>query len=297
LFLLEPARTAWDVHFRIAGIPVRVHPMFWLVSLFLGAGPKIPPKETFIWVFVAFVSILIHELGHAVLIRRFGWSPRVTLYGLGGLASYETRQGYRGSYSSSYSSYDEPEPSAMRQILISLAGPGAGFLFAALTVGAIYLFGGSVHFFFGGVRGVDWLVTGFSNPMLVTLWYFLIYINLFWGLINLLPIYPLDGGRVSRELFLMQGSPSIQIERSLMLSLIVAAAFALYAAVALGSFLTTLMFGYFAVMNYQAIQALRGRGGWQTGNGGGNYGGDDYGGGYRGNYDDDDDYSGRGGGR
>src|SRR5687768_2889887 len=130
MFLVEPPPTQADLHFRLFGIPVRVHPFFWLVTLLLsmsGQGTKLDPVDALIWVAVVFISILIHELGHAFLQRRYGGHPRITLYSLGGLASC-----------------DDCDRSPSRQILISLAGPVAGFLFAAVLLLATYFSGHAV---------------------------------------------------------------------------------------------------------------------------------------------------------
>ena len=95
--LVEPQRTAYDLNFHFAGIPVRVHPLFWLAGLVLGSsafqGPD-PGMTLLIWMAVFFVSILIHELGHSVVIRYFGQVPRIVLYMMGGLAI--TDAGYGG---------------------------------------------------------------------------------------------------------------------------------------------------------------------------------------------------------
>ena len=116
MLLGEPPPTQADLHFRVFGIPVRVHPLFWIVTLFLGlAAARRPIRcETLIWVAVVFVSILVHELGHALMQRYFGGHPWITLYGFGGLASC-----------------NDCDRSPRSQILISLAGPVAGFLLAA----------------------------------------------------------------------------------------------------------------------------------------------------------------------
>ena len=79
MFLIEPQPTAYDLQFRVAGIPVRVHPLFWLMTLILGAQGK-PGPELLIWVAVVFVSVLAHELGHACLHRYFGQPARIVLY-------------------------------------------------------------------------------------------------------------------------------------------------------------------------------------------------------------------------
>ena len=120
MLLGEPARTAGDLNFSLFGIPVRVHPFFWLITLFLGPIRSQRPDILYAvlaWILAVFISILIHELGHALVQRAYGYRPWITLYGLGGLASYDPAAVYqpRGS-------------PTVRQILISAAGPGAGFL-------------------------------------------------------------------------------------------------------------------------------------------------------------------------
>ncbi|HEX5472325.1 MAG TPA: hypothetical protein VFW73_10580, partial [Lacipirellulaceae bacterium] len=69
----EPPPTQVDLHFRLLGFPVRVHPFFWITTLLLGmGGGPADPVQTLVWVAVVFVSILFHELGHATLQRTFG---------------------------------------------------------------------------------------------------------------------------------------------------------------------------------------------------------------------------------
>ncbi|MEM1305575.1 MAG: M50 family metallopeptidase, partial [Planctomycetota bacterium] len=113
----DPTPTSYDVNFRVLGFPVRVHPLFWVVALLLSQGATGGlPVLVLIWVVVMFVSILVHELGHAVLQQWFGGRPRIVLYGMGGLA---ISQG--------------PPVSAWRQVAIALAGPLAGFLLAGVV--------------------------------------------------------------------------------------------------------------------------------------------------------------------
>ena len=84
----EPPPTQYDLRFTVAGIPVRVHPLFWLIALLLGAAgdPLLLPA----WVLVIFVSILIHELGHALAFRRVGQDSRIVLHMAGGLTIPES---------------------------------------------------------------------------------------------------------------------------------------------------------------------------------------------------------------
>lgn len=240
MFAVEPPPSPADLHFRIFGFPVRVSPWFWGVLLLMklsGAG-KVDPKEVLVWVAVVFVSILIHELGHAVLQRRYGGRPRIVLYGFGGLAIS-----------------DDSDRSPQSQILISLAGPCAGFLFAALVLVVIQLSGHDVRFNFqhGLLAALIPRWDLFDAPLANLLIFYLLYVNIFWGLVNLLPIYPLDGGRVSRELF-TTNQPRQGIIQSLWLSAAVAAAFAVFGLVR-GSIFIAVMFGYLAYANYQNIQA------------------------------------------
>lgn len=167
--IAEPQVTPYDLSFRLLGFPVRVHPLFWVVAAMLGsrllADPEYGVIYLFCWIAVVFFSILVHELGHALAYRYYGGDGRIWLYWFGGLAISD---GYR----------TRPVP----QIVISLAGPAAGFLLLAL----VYL--------------TD-QASGWAGTTLLTreVYRQLVWINLLWGLVNLLPIIPLDGGQVSRE--------------------------------------------------------------------------------------------------
>jgi stage IV sporulation protein FB len=241
----DPTPSPADLHFRLLGVPVRVHPWFWVIALMLGlpsrSDEKAAPVEVLIWVVVVFISILVHEMGHAMLQRRFGGHPRITLYSFGGFAAC-----------------DDCDRSPRSQILISLAGPAAGFAFAALIVAAIRLAGHEVAFgrfsgFFGKV--IPWW-SPFPSEKLNIVIFDLLQVNIFWGLINLLPIYPLDGGRVTRELFTLKGSPRAGIVNSLWLSVVTGGLMALYS-LSLGVFFNALLFGFLAYGSYQSLRAYQ----------------------------------------
>ena len=213
--LTEPNPTAYDLHFKVLGIPVRVHPLFWLISFLMGFHPD-DPKQAFLWMAVVFLSILLHEMGHALLIRYFGWSPSVVLYSFGGLAVYNS------PYSPTFQPYtgQRPRQTPWSQILISFAGPLAGFIVAGLVLAVLLLTGTSSIIVLGDavIRLPGEPLPNFYMNLFV---YYLLYVNIFWGLVNLLPIYPLDGGQISRELFLMADGES-GLRHSLMLSLVCA---------------------------------------------------------------------------
>lgn len=238
----EPGPTQADLHFRLFGIPVRIHPFFWVVAVLLGAtGGDTDPVHLSIWVVAVFVSILIHEFGHALTARYFGAEPWVTLYSFGGLASYRPMR------------HD-----SRTKILITAAGPAAGFLFLALVLAVVYGAGYDVFF----VSLMPWiLVEPLANPNLNELVRVLVFINLFWGLVNLLPIYPLDGGQIARELF-VRFDLRDGIRNSLYLSMACAVGMAVFGGLRLGSVFIALMFGFLAFGNYQLLQQMQGRGGW-----------------------------------
>lgn len=265
MLLAEPPRTQYDLHFQVAGVPVRVHPLFWLMGVILGAGGggDNVGARVLIWVAVIFISILIHELGHAFTMRRFGESPRVVLYMMGGLAVSDG--------GSIFASQKSGQRSTMEQILISAAGPGAGFVFAILVAAVIYGLQGRIIFYqtdFGLPGFFAFFPEGNVNEFLWNALNSLLYVNIFWGLMNLLPVYPLDGGQIAQQLFVAHDSWNGTL-RSLWLSVIVGGAIAFIGfAVAKEPFIG-ILFGSLAISSYMMIQQIQGGGGFGGGYGGG----------------------------
>lgn len=237
MLLAEPPQSPYDLHFSLLGIPVRVHPLFWAVALLFGLSGNQKPVDMLLWVGTVFVSILVHEMGHALAARSYGWPPRITLHSFGGLASYHPT--FHNTRS---------------QILITAAGPGAGFLFAGLIIASIALAGHRV--IFGWQFGLLPLrYEGFESDQLNMLIADLLYVNIFWGLINLLPVYPLDGGQISRELLALV-SPADSVRQSLWLSVIAAAAVAVLAFTRLNDKYIAIFFAYLAYTSYSTLQAF-----------------------------------------
>jgi Zn-dependent protease len=112
---------------------------------------------------VVLVSVLLHELGHALVARKFGLSPSIKLYSMGGLTSWDS----------------DVTLTPLKHLLISLAGPAAGFLFGGIVF----------------VAGTAVLGSG-SSQLLSVAYSDLLWVNLGWGIFNLLPMLPLDGGQV-----------------------------------------------------------------------------------------------------
>lgn len=252
MILAEPPPSQGDLHFRLFDFPVRVHPFFWLVSLIMALrGESSPPAEVLSWVIAVFVSIVIHELGHAFLQRYYGGHPRIVLHGIGGLAIC-----------------DDCDRSSRSQILISLAGPVAGFLFAAALLLLLAISGHQPGIYLDGslpsdkalpeglrVFGVWLLWESFSSQHVNVFLRYLFFINIMWGAINLLPIYPLDGGQISREVCQLSDS-----RRGIILSLQISMVAAIGMAViglSWGDLFVVVLFGYLAYSSYTTLQAYR----------------------------------------
>lgn len=240
----EPPRTQYDLNFSLFGIPVRVDPWFWAITLMLGYRSG-DAGAVLTWVIAVFLSILVHEMGHASVMRAYGFQPWITLYGMGGLASYD--HGYSRSKGSD----------TVGQILISLAGPGAGFLLAAVLVAGLIAAGHG-----DGIvpTPVGPQVVGLANPRIAALINDILFISVLWGMVNLLPIYPLDGGQIAREVLLRISRDGIR--QSLLLSMFAAGAMAAVGLLVWQQMFVALMFGYFAYASYMTLQNYGNRSPW-----------------------------------
>ncbi len=234
----EPTRTQFDLNWTMFGIPVRVHPFFWLMTALLGwNGVEHGFQFLFLWIACVFVSILIHELGHVVVGQLFGARGHIVLHSFGGLAIGSSNLRNR-----------------WQRIAVYLAGPAAGFVLLGIVL-----------------WGMTFLDEETAPPLLRLAVHDLRWINLGWGLLNLLPIWPLDGGQVSRDL-LNWFSPEKGARTAYGVSFLVAGLLALNAAVLtwghrslplfdmipyldnLGDFYVVVLFGCLAFNSYQLLQ-------------------------------------------
>jgi stage IV sporulation protein FB len=214
----SPGPSEFDLRFRLFGFPITVSPMFWLSAALLGMQwfEMFGPSALATWIGVMFISILIHELGHALAARSLGYHPFISLYFLGGVASYEA--GF---------------VSPWRRVYVALMGPLAGF-------------------------GLYFLCAGLENARLVPLSVTIVQlklINWWWSLFNLLPVFPLDGGRILEGLTsAIVPRWSAQITHGL--GAIVAAMIAIYGFTQKEPYLAV-MFGLLCYTNIQMLQARR----------------------------------------
>lgn len=235
----EPNRSYYDLQFRWFGIPIRISPWFWFLAILLGACGN-DARGLVLWVAAVLVSILVHELGHALVLRYYGFHPRIVLYSFGGLTIHERT--LRLFW--------------YENIFISFAGPLAGFLFLSILLGFFYMqgytnIGNLIMCLFSSNYQLPYIV----SPYMTYFLFYLVQVNLFWGILNLMPIFPLDGGQITREL-LQWFSPYHGFRWTMRISIGVSLALALYFFSG-GAFFVTIMFGMIAVSNYQMLRMYR----------------------------------------
>lgn len=142
-------------------IPIRIHPIFWFLIGIIGWLNSGTMLGTMIWAIVILISVLVHEYGHALTALAFGQTARIELIGLGGVT------------------YRKGGPLKLwQEFIIVLNGPLAGLL---LCIAA---------YFIKQTLGKN------SSILLRDTITITVYANLFWTIINLLPIHPLDGGHL-----------------------------------------------------------------------------------------------------
>ena len=143
-----------------------------------------------------------------------------------------------------------------QNIWISVAGPAAETVTVLLLVLVVRSLGHGIP---TGVWFLDvvWPPTDNVNSEVGLFFYCFCYVSIFWGLINLMPVYPLDGGQIARDLLASFGG-SDAIQNSLMLSVATGAGLALYG-LAYGQTLLGLMFAMLAYSSYQML-TVRGGG-------------------------------------
>jgi Zn-dependent protease len=177
-------------HFKIAGIPVHVQPVFFVISGLFGLryideNVLLLP----IWMATTFVSILVHELGHGVALKVFGQPSAIVLHGFGGVTISQRRAAL----------------SRARGIAVSLAGSLTALALlwypARTALGSDWGVEQLIDYALSGAEDINWW-----RPL-----QFLAFQNLWWSVANLLPIRPLDGGNVTAELFGMPRARRISV--------------------------------------------------------------------------------------
>ncbi|MDO4559102.1 MAG: hypothetical protein Q4C47_09060 [Planctomycetia bacterium] len=247
MFSQIPPSGPGEVSFRIGPFPVRITPMFWITGLFLGIYSAPQSLAGMVAWMAAFLSgILLHELGHAVVMRWFGDRPMIVLLAFGGIT-------YAGDYPRWNTTWT-------RSIATHFAGPLAGFLFVALLCGLSVLSGESILVVGHPVPFVPVPFAGAligAPEILVSFLISLVMICIWWGILNLTPILPLDGGQISLEIF-RRFSPATGTMRAVQVSLIFAVFMVLWF-IQRGGVFGAVIFGMFAFQSFQLLAGMNRR--------------------------------------
>ena len=219
----EPQRGIRLFSFRGTTVDVEISFLI-LIGLFviLDLDRGEPLRVALLWVPILFLSILLHELGHAAAIGVLGFGQsEIRLAGLGGATMNRRSAG------------------PWQEIVISVAGPLVSF----------------------GISLVSWLILRSTSdsalgPLVAALLPQLAYANLAWGVFNLLPIYPLDGGHVVQQIARKLLAPMTAAKTSAISSLIFAAIL-IALAIPTRQFFLIILGALFVLQNYQRLTLLK----------------------------------------
>lgn len=198
-------------------IPILIHPFFWAFAALLGWIMGQSLTGMLVWIGIIFVSVLIHEFGHALTAVLFKQKARIQLVAMGGLTSF-----------------DGPKLKFWQQFIITLNGPLFGF-------------------------GLFLIATALLKLQFPPFWFQVVKMtqiaNLFWTIVNLLPVLPLDGGQLLRivleSIFGVKG-----YKASLLIGACIAACIALYFFTMRG-FLIGAFFFLFAFQSFELWRKSR----------------------------------------
>jgi stage IV sporulation protein FB len=199
----------------VRGIPIKIAPTFFLTAALIGFINSFSILGTAIWVGIIFISVLVHEFGHAVMSLLFGQHPRIELVAFGGLTIPEGKR-----------------LSRWKEFIVVLMGPLFGFLLFVIATLILQI--------------------PFENTFARAVLQTIRFVNLFWTAVNLFPILPLDGGQLVRivleGIFGSKGW-KISLYVSLAFSSVVSVAFFM-----IGYFLVGAVFLIFAFQGIETIR-------------------------------------------
>lgn len=207
--------------FSVGDIPVHLSPFFLLILAFWVMGGDI--AAGLIFGAVVTVSILVHELGHALVARHYRLQPSILLHGLGGLC------------------FHQPAKTRRHEAFIIAAGPGAGLLLGCLTLAFLLM-------------DIDLASTARGHKVQSMVITNLLYVNFFWSFVNLLPLYPLDGGQLFR-LFMYRVARPVTADRvTHQVGLALAVLWGVLGWTMMGSMFMVILGGWLGLDNLRALQ-------------------------------------------
>ncbi|HEX5945519.1 MAG TPA: site-2 protease family protein [Acidimicrobiales bacterium] len=216
-------------HFRIFGIPIRVEPLFVVVAALFSIRME-PLWMVLGFMVIVFVSVLVHELGHAVTYRFLGQRSAIVLHGFGGF-TVPAGGGRRIL-------------SKPKSVFVSISGALAQLLFLGLPTYLLYKSQWYTD------AGWDWAMSGADGFSWVPIVYYTQFVSIWWAVFNLLPIRPLDGGHVAETLFGFETACKLSIGAAIVAALITlrSGKFGLFGLI---------FFAMFAYMNWRDLKAER----------------------------------------
>ena len=230
------------IRFTLFGVQVSIHPTLWLTLASLGRAYMVSNlvelMSALLFIIAAFVVLLMHEMGHALVGRRLGGgAPSVYLAWLGGDCTNETARLTR-----------------VQGVVMTAAGPLTSLAVGLVTCLILCLYVGdfglasvlSVGFAFG-VMPAEVLMA--YPPLAMFFFFYLIEVSFWWTILNMLPIFPLDGGQI------MQGLMKSRVQMhaiSLTVAIVLSLAFAV-----LGLWLLSIFMILLAVLNHKFYQESR----------------------------------------
>lgn len=170
---------------RMFGVPVRFHFTFVLLVILLVVYGMEGPSgaESAIYVLALFLSVLLHELGHALVGRRYGIrTAEIVLFPIGGVARVERN------------------PKPREELWIALAGPLVNIVLAVVLIGIAVAVSGTIRWEKVFERKSGELLGQIAAG------------NLILALFNLLPAFPMDGGRILRAMLAIKRSETVATE-------------------------------------------------------------------------------------
>lgn len=176
-----------------------------------------------LWIPILFLSVLVHELAHAGMIALFGFgASQIVLTGMGGVTINRRRA------------------RPWQDLLISIAGPASSFALFFLCVWAI--------------NSIDVVR---SDRMLAALLPRMMWANRVWGIFNLIPVPPLDGGHAVRDFFRMFLKEASAFTIAIWIAIVGGGAIAVYLGFVLRQYFIALYIAWFVYMAFQQWQYFK----------------------------------------
>ena len=208
------------VRFKLFGIPITILPWFWLTLALIGYSSLSNAQDLFrlvLFILAGFISIMVHELGHGLTIKKLGADTQIVLQAFGGFATYPPNR------------FSRPQ-----DFLITAAGPLVQLVLGGI-VWAIY-------------QNLDKETFETLGPYFLWVLY---KISFIWAIFNLLPVFPLDGGQLLNAVLGPKRRGITHVVSILVAVAVGALGFRF------GYLFAALFMGFFAYQNFQLLQASR----------------------------------------